>query len=133
MGLDWMAFKMEEDEEWGMGQYRGKGVAYDPNIEELSKEERFKGVENQCYGKADNVRKFKEDGKELTRPNIMTAEQKQAIESALEYLLEQPEETINWTDAGNDSYQEWIEWMKGALEFLQGVDYDDNEYIWCWF
>ena len=134
MGLDWISYELnEEGEEFQKGYYRGKGVAYDKNIEELSNTGDFDNVENECYGDPKNVRKIKEDdGEELERDYIMTEEQKQLIESAIEFLLKEPEETIEWVESW-DSYQEWRDWMQGALDFLQDVDYDEGEYIWCWF
>lgn len=128
MGLDWMSFELnEEGEEFQKGYYRGKGVAYDKNVEDKT------DVCNACYGDPKNVRKIKgDDGEEVERDYIMTEEQKQMIEDALEELLEESEETIEWVESW-ESYQQWRDWMEGALNFLRDVDYDEGEYIWCWF
>jgi len=125
MGLDWLAFQMIEGEEVQKGYYRGKGVAYDKNLEDKT------DVCNACYGDPKNVRKIKgDDGEEVEREYIMTEEQKQMIQDALEELLEEPQGDI---DTDGEEYQEWRDWMEGALNFLQDVDYDEGEYIWCWF
>ncbi len=125
MGLDWMAFQMIEGEEVRKGYYRGKGVAYDKNLEDKT------DVTNACYGDPKNVRKIKDDdGEEVERDYIMTEEQKQMIQVALEEILEEPQGDI---DTDGQEYQEWRDWMEGALNFLQDVDYDEGEYIWCWF
>jgi len=128
MGLDWIAFHLMADgEEFNIGSYRGKGVAYDKNIEEQHGE-----VRNDCYGDPENVKTIKDDdGDDITRDNIMTEEQRDNITAALEELLEADKDTIKHEE--NDSYEEWREWMQGALDFLEGVDYDEGQYIWCWF
>ena len=126
MGLDWIAFELnEEGEEWNLGTYRGKGVAYDKNLEDM------KEVTNACYGDTNNVREINgDDGEKTQRNHIMTREQKKIIEDALEELLDKDEADI---DTDGEEYQEWRDWMEGALEFLREIDYDEDKYIWCWF
>lgn len=135
MGLDWIVFQYVDGEELAVsdGYYRGKGVAYDKNIKKLDDNDTFKNVCNSCFGDETNTRKTKgDDGEEETRNWIMTPEQKQLVESAIQHVLDLPKEQIH-TDTDEERYEEWREWMEGALKFLKSVDYDKDYYIWCWW
>ena len=134
MGLDWIVYQYVNGDEVNVdwdGYYRGKGVAYDKNIRKLDEIDTFKDVSNACYGDENNIRKIKgDDGEEEIRNFIMTPEQKKLVESAIQHVLDLPEEQI---DTDEQPYEQWRKWMEGALKFLKYVDYEKDYYIWCWW
>ena len=108
MGLDWVATIELDDDEECKSYFRGKGVAYDKNIEALEEE-----VENDCYGEEDHY---------LSEDQIIN------ITHGIQSCLDQDKETIDLE--GWEDYKEWSEFMNEALDFLQN---EEHIKIFCWY
>jgi len=123
MGLDWIGFQQTDGEvgstdidHYIQDIYRGKGVAYDVNIEK-----HFPDIGEMCYGSIASPLK------DLCSCDCIPTEQKQQIIDAIRSCMEMPEGEIDFSDS-NESREEWNEWMEGAISFLE-----ENEYVFCWW
>jgi len=116
MGLDWIAFEPDEEEkgEWQQcGYFRGKGIAWDPNVEEVMDT-------NECYGEEDAMKDKGLEG------HYMTKDQRSNVIAALETVLKKPQEQIKLED--DDTYEDWEAFVREGLAILVAHDV-----IWCWW
>ena len=118
MGLDWIAMYyiyIDDTDEWTTdGCYRGKGVAWDKNIENLE------GYDvNDCYGDYDCI-----IGEQR---QCMTSEQRENTINAIDKVMKMDKDDII-LDGYDYEYDEWLDFMEGAKEFLI-----EHEHIFCWF
>ena len=116
MGLDWIAMYyiyIDDTDEWTTdGCYRGKGVAWDKNIENLE------GYDvNDCYGDYDCI-----IGEQR---QCMTSEQRENTINAIDKVMKMDKDDII---LDGYEYDEWLDFMEGAKEFLI-----EHEHIFCWF
>lgn len=113
MGLDWVAMEQVGGEWRGVSMYRGKGVAYDKNIETLD-------YDNECYGIEEHTHK------DISGLPYMPRNVKWELYTIINALLKVPEDELELE--GWDSYEEWRDFMEGAKEFLK-----HHERIFCWY
>jgi len=123
MGLDWIGYQQTDGEvgstnpdDYIQDMYRGKGVAWDVNIEK-----HFPEIANMCYGSIKSLLP------EMCSCDCIPPEEKKQIIDAIRSCIELPEGEIDFSDS-NESREEWNEWMEGAISFLE-----ENEYVFCWW
>ena len=117
MGLDWIGFNQMDGEWEQTGYYRGKGIAYDKNIEEIG------DLDNDCYGIEDH------DHTDICGCSYMPRNIKWYLYAEIVHLLEKPSEEILLNpDYPNETYEVWREFMVGAKEFLE-----TNDRVFCWY
>ena len=128
MGLDWIAFEENENGKWdGVGVFRGKGVAYDVNIEEAKPLMVIpcvnweKDADEICYGDRDHKHK------DINDLPYMPRNEKWCLIKLIWELLEKPENEIA-LECDDDTYEEWREFMEEASFFLM-----TNERVFCWY
>jgi hypothetical protein len=118
MGLDWIAFTYDEDlKKWThCDMFRGKGVAYDKNIENLGND-----LDNMCYGHQEH------NHKDINELPYIPRNEKWKIITAIRQLCEKEESEIivQWDD---ETYEDWLDFMQRAEQFLV-----DNEFVFCWY
>jgi hypothetical protein len=121
MGLDWLAFT-EEDGVWRpAGSFRGKGVAYDKNIEETD------DIAEKCYG----------DGESHWAIGLPYIPENWKLEiiAEIESILEAEKEGIALMieaevggEPTEEDYAEWRSFMEEARDFLK-----KHKMIFCWY